>query len=140
MRLTSSLSRMLVFGLVPVVWIAACAPAPVENGLVPVTREAAPRYVVTSSEIEATGLSSAFDALRRLRPEMLTRRVNVVAPDPYDGLPVVYVDRVLIGKLELLSTVPAGVVREIRYYSPVAAKHEVGAFHPGGVIAVVTRK
>ena len=75
----------------------------------------------------------------RFRPEFLRRRSDAAATDPTGGLPVVYMNGTRQGGTDVLRTIPAAVVVEIRYLSPTAASHEFGPFYPGGVIAVRTR-
>ena len=71
---------------------------------------------------------------------MLRHRAVLAIGDPYAGAPVLYLDRVLQGKPELLLSVPAAMVLEVRYLSATEGKSEMGTFHPGGVIAVRTRR
>lgn len=95
--------------------------------------------VVTTSDIESSGMSNALDALRRLRPELLTRRNDAVPADPYRGFPVVYLNGQLQGSLDMLEGIPAAAITEIRYLGSTAAADRFGVRHPGGVIAVSTR-
>ena len=53
--------------------------------------------------------------------------------------PVVYVDGRYEGGVDVLRTIPVGVVAEVRYLRPVAANHDLGRFHAGGAISVRTR-
>ena len=97
--------------------------------------------VVTWEEIQR--LRSAFTALdvvRRLRPELLTPRATMRADASLESLPVVYVDRVLVGGVENLQVIPSTVIKEIRYVRATAAAERTGVFHPGGIIAVSTRR
>jgi hypothetical protein len=97
--------------------------------------------VVTAGEIEASGTRNALDALRRLRPELLIRRNDAVASaDPYRGYAVVYLNGVLQGGVDVLGTIPVAAITEIRYVSSTAGADRFGKRHPGGVIAVSTRK
>ena len=97
--------------------------------------------VLTTNEIEASGTRNALDALRRLRPELLTRRNDAVATvDPYRGYAVVYLNGVLQGGLDVLETIPVAAITEIRYVSSTAGADRFGKRHPGGIIAVATRK
>ena len=118
---------------------SACATGTPPSLLSSPTVSTSSRYVLTSSEIAAVDVNNALEAVRRLRPDLLLRRANVITEDPYQGAPVLYVDNVFQGKLDLLSTIPAHVVKEIRYHAATAAMNEFGRFYAGGVIAVVTR-
>ncbi|HKG95975.1 MAG TPA: hypothetical protein VKA84_28945 [Gemmatimonadaceae bacterium] len=52
------------------------------------------------------------DAIRRLRPEFLTRRAYSLADDPYGGQPVVYLDGLRQGGLDVLQTMSAAAIAE----------------------------
>jgi hypothetical protein len=69
---------------------------------------------------------------------LLGRRVASAPRDEYLGWPVLYLNGVLQGKLELMTTIPAEQVQQVVYWSPVAATHEFGAYHAGGVLSVST--
>lgn len=123
------------------VLIAGCAGRLEErdHGLTPAARGGV--GVLTSSEIQASGTRNALDAVRRLRPELLTRRADALAAaDQYRGAPVVYVNGVLQGGLDMLESIPASAITEIRYLSGTGAADRFGVRHPGGVIAVSTRR
>jgi len=108
-----------------------------ERGLTSRSREAG---VVTTPEIAASGTHNALDALRRLRPELLSRRNDAAPADPYRGYPVVYLNGVLQGGLDMLESIPAASITEIRYVGSTAAADKLGVRHPGGAIIVNTRK
>lgn len=97
--------------------------------------------VVKQEELwEVRDVGTAFDALRRLRPEFLTRRASAVPTDPYQGYPVVYIDGQRLGDLSTLHGIPLRSIIEIRYLRMAAAAQQLGLTHPGGVIAVSTRR
>lgn len=94
--------------------------------------------VLARAEISTAPVNDAYEALMRFRPELLSRRAPTVPADSDGGLPVVYVNGVKQGGTDVLRTIPARVVFEIRYLSATAASHQFGPFHPGGVLAVRT--
>jgi len=96
--------------------------------------------LVKAAEIQSANVTNALEALRRLRPELLTRRAASAPSDPYEGAPVVYLDRVKQGGLETLLTIPAGAIVDIRYVAGTEAVDWTGAYHQGGVILVRTRR
>ena len=97
--------------------------------------------VVRVEELEAVReAGTAFDALRKLRPEFLTRRAAAVPTDPEEGYPVVYLDGQRLGGLSTLQGIPLTSIVEIRYLRTAAAAERLGKSHPGGVIAVSTRR
>lgn len=99
--------------------------------------------VLTRYEIEKAGLASgsARDAVNRLRPELLRRRTPQIPGVPDEAFPVVYVDGQWHGSLEILQTIPASMVGEVRYLSATAAADWLGGtHHAGGVLAIRTRR
>lgn len=99
-----------------------------------------PETVLLAADIRASKARTALDAIRRLKPQFLRRRVIPSAWDPYDGFPAVYVDGILLGELRTLESIPAEQVVEIRYVTPLAYGLIHGASHSGGVISVRTKK
>jgi hypothetical protein len=97
--------------------------------------------VVDVDELQAVqGAGTAFDALRKLRPEFLTRRAPSMPTDPDAGYPVVYLDGQRLGGLNTLQGIPLSSIVEIRYLRSAAASERLGRNHPGGVIAVSTHQ
>jgi len=128
---------------------AGCRTAvPLANGPTTAARSSAlepgtrgPASVLLGSEIQTPpDINTAYDAVRRLRPEFLTRRATPLPADPYRGYAVVYVDGVREGPLDMLQTIPARAVVEIRFVRASEAFDAFGVYHSGGVIAVRTRR
>jgi len=84
-------------------------------------------------EIASARVANAHEAVSRLRPEFLRRRSTMINGD---GQPVVYLNGVRQGGADMLRSIPAGAVYEIRFLSATAASAEFGRTHPGGVISV----
>ena len=120
---------------------AAC-----RTGTQPFSRYHEPRRVSRKSdvlelrEISAAQVSNAHEAVLRLRPEFLRQRARPSSDQPTGAFPTVYVNGVREGGPEMLRTIPARVVMEIRYLGPTAASSQFGPFHPDGVIAVRTKR
>ena len=95
---------------------------------------------LASSEIATMREGTAFELVQRHRPAFL--RVHIVpdSRDPRAGIPLVYVDGMKKGPPEILETILASSVREIRYVAPTEACVLYGPQHEGGVIAVRTRQ
>jgi hypothetical protein len=102
-------------------------------------RDLGSALVITGAQVRESGAGTAYDVLTRLRPEFLSRHAYTIVDDPEGGYPVVYVNGVRQGGLDLLKTIPAAMVAEIRYISPGAASDRFGRHHAGGVIAVRAR-
>src|SRR5437762_946690 len=107
MRSPSLRRRALVVSGLLLVSVAACATNRTDDSVVGSRTFATSSYVVNSAEIAATGLDNSLDVLRRVRPELMRRRLNVPADDAFGGRPVLYVDGVFQGSLDLLSMIPA---------------------------------
>ena len=97
--------------------------------------------ILAASEIAlAPGGGSAYDVVLRLRPQFLNARAVSFSPDPYAGRPVVYLDGIRLGGIEELRTISASMVGEMRFLTPVAGNEAFGRYHPGGVIAIRSRR
>jgi len=95
--------------------------------------------LVAQDEIRSveTGYT-AFEAVRRLRPEFLSRHATPMPGDFEEGFAVVYLDGVRLGGLQTLENIPVTTIVEIRYLRPSAAVERFGKHHRGGVILVST--
>ena len=96
--------------------------------------------ILRGAEIQSAPVNNAQEALVRLRPEFLRRREASAVNDPGAGLPTVYVDGVRQGGPDMLLSIPAGAILEIRYLNAVAAASAFGPYHPGAVISVRTKR
>jgi len=83
------------------------------------------------AEIGSARVANAYEAVTRLRPQFLRRRSTTG-----DGQPVIYLDGVRQGGAEMLRSIPANVVYEIRYLTATAASAEFGRMHSAGAISV----
>jgi hypothetical protein len=98
-----------------------------------VTRAAADR--LEYAEIGSARVANAYEAVIRLRPQFLRRRSTTG-----DGQPVIYLDGVRQGGADILRSVPATVVYEIRFLTATAASAEFGRMHPAGVVSVRSKR
>lgn len=96
--------------------------------------------VLSASEIGATTDVTAYEVVQHLRPQFLAQRRGITPGDPYDGRAVVYLDGIRLGGIDELRSLAASMVGEVRYLSPVAAGGRFGRYHPGGVIAIESRR
>lgn len=99
----------------------------------------ASRDVLAGEEIRAhPDISTALDAIRRLRPEFLRNRgmtsIRASVPEPI----VVYVNGVNTGSIDILQQILATDVKEIRYINSRDATTRYGTGHVNGAIVVVT--
>ena len=96
--------------------------------------------ILAASEIQTERVDDAHQAVLRFRPEFLRGRAAPGLADPAGAAPVVYLNGVRQGGADMLRTIPARAILEIRYLTPTVASEQFGPYHTGGVIAVRTRR
>ena len=89
--------------------------------------------LITEAEISASAVQNALEAVQNLRPSMMR-------PRPGGGPVMLYLDNVKMMDLNVLSTVPAARIQEIRYISAQDATTRWGTGHASGVILVTTKR
>lgn len=94
--------------------------------------------VLTRDEIAAAPVSTAYEALNRLRPRFL--RPHATGGRPQTAFAVVYIDGVRRGALDVLHSVAANAIMEIRYITAADATTRYGLDLEGGVIDVTLRR
>ena len=93
--------------------------------------------VLNAAEIaRAIGITSAADAIGRLRPQYLRRNGRVGPTSSVQ--PAVYLNLQHAGGLEALERIRAADIREIRYVPPSDARQRFGPSVNGAVILVLT--
>ncbi len=112
---------------------AACASAPKgaaageQQGSAPSSRD-----VLAASQLEESAAPNLYDAIRQLRPELLTGRRL--------GVPDVYVDNVRqLAGLERLKQIAVVSVAEVRYLSATAARSLPGAQSEAGALVITLK-
>jgi len=94
--------------------------------------------VITQEEIQNSDESNTLDLIRRLRPAWLrTRSPSRLGGEPAVE-PVVYLDNVKYGAIELLRGLDVQILSEVRYLSGPDATMRFGTGHSGGAILVTT--
>ncbi len=128
-------TRSFLAGLAIALGVAtlACAPATQTTGT------GTSRRTLLGDAIRAASVSSAYDAVARLRPEWLRRRGRSSVRDPGAGAVVVYLDGIRHGGTDALRSIPAESVLQMEYLSGAEATTRFGTGHGGGVILVRTR-
>jgi len=107
------------------------------------TSSSSSRSVITEAELQGSGTETAYDAIRRLRPEFLRARPaqsydlqtdrDVAAKAP---APALIVNGQRAGELSDLRQVAATSLKSVRYYSIEEAKRKFGMQFQGGAIEV----
>ena len=93
---------------------------------------------ITLEEMQTMRNVSAYDVIKRLRPQFLTMRGPTTVMNPAEFEIGVYVDNMLLGGIRELHDLPAADLYEIRYLSPVSGATRHGTQHPSGVIEITT--
>lgn len=117
--------------IVPAVAIlaTACASGGQTSG-----RSGGNRNVITAEEMASLGgLGDVYDAIQRLRASWFRTRSGTTAP-------VVVVDNVRAGDLEMLRSISTQNVQQLRYISPSDATTRWGTGYTGGAIEVIMRR
>ncbi|HCA78906.1 MAG TPA: hypothetical protein DEP53_04150 [Bacteroidetes bacterium] len=100
--------------------------------------------VLTAEEIATTTATNAYDAISLRRPFFLKSRGMRSLREAPTGqtveYPIVYLDRMYYGELDLLRTLSVTTIVEIRYLDFNAATLQFGTGHTGGIIHVVTKR
>lgn len=97
------------------------------------------RYIGRGEISTVYEVASAEEVIRRLRPELLRPRRAHSGFQTLYQTPLVYLNGVKLGGLEMLSTIPASVVQDVRYLSEVEAGLRFMGDHPVGAIVIRTR-
>jgi hypothetical protein len=96
--------------------------------------------VITSDELASRSALTARQVIEQLRPQMLrVRGTTTLGNAQTTDVIWVYFDGTKMGTLEVLNSIGAHEIREIRYLSPSEATNRYGTGHVQGVI-LVTRK
>jgi hypothetical protein len=98
------------------------------------------QWRITGAALEQTHMSSALEAIRRLRPEFL--RASSRAPGHAVIQAVVYLDGAPSGDISMLNTIPLSAIREVRFLHASEALFRFGTSCAceGGVILVFTHQ
>lgn len=120
--------------------LAACATANSASSENLAFRSSPARNAITATEIVASRVSDAYQAVTQLRPDFLRRRSASVTMTPRPAAVSVYLDDLPYGGVESLRAIPLERVRVIRYLSPFDADLRWGGSHPAGAILVTTLK
>jgi len=106
------------------------------------SRDAAPSHdsdLIVAEELAITNGSTAYDAVRQLRPTWIMRGRPTAVMQRNQALLIVYVDGVRYAAgIESLRLVPLRSVASLRYFSPGSAEARFGAGHLLGAIEVLT--
>lgn len=97
------------------------------------------RNVITRAEIEETTAENAYQVVQRLRNTWLRPRGASSARNQ-ETLPVVFLDGVRAGTVQVLERFRAEDVEELRYHNARDATTRWGTGYSGGIIEVIQRR
>jgi hypothetical protein len=99
------------------------------------------RNVINEEQIAALQVTSAYDVVTRLRPDFLHGRGRESSDPQMPATPVhVYVEsQYYSDDVNLLKSIPASDLEEIRFYQSYEAQYKFGSGHLGGVIQLLTK-
>jgi hypothetical protein len=99
------------------------------------------RAPITAVEIDSVHALNAYDAVHRLRPQILVYR-GPVSLDPRQppATPNVYVDNMLYGDVSTLRNIAAATIDTIKFYSAAEAQYAFGRGNAAGVIGIITKR
>jgi len=92
---------------------------------------------ITRAEMEASGVSDPYEAVRLLRPSWLRPRVRTGTHESRDGLPTLYVQNMRFGSVYGLRDFRVEGIKEIRYITGLDATTRWGIGNTSSVIEVV---
>ncbi len=95
--------------------------------------------VITAPELSRSEAPNTYDAIRRIRPEMLRDRDHGTLVYFKERHPVVAVDQTVVGGVEVLRTLPAGRVARIEYINSWEAAKRYGTGFDNAVMLIETR-
>jgi hypothetical protein len=92
--------------------------------------------VLTRDEIRASTAMTAYEAIVQLRPAFLRARGARSIRDPSPNAPIVYLNDMRHGGIDVLRSIRVEEIDEIRFISAADATTRWGTGHAGGVIQV----
>jgi hypothetical protein len=135
-------NRTLRRSLALVIVAVGCATAAPSGGSSGGTVLPSNRSVITEAEIPTTGTETAFDLIRRLRPEYLRvkpTQTYVGAQSADAPPPTVIQNGQRFGYPEDLKAISASTLSTVRYYNIEEGKRKFGMQYGGGVIEIAYR-
>ena len=123
-------------GRLPLVAVALLSCAPPHNAI-PGDYNAS---VISQAELMNSSTQTAYEAVRKLRPNFLNYQPQTSVRNVAPGLPQVFVDEQFAGDLNLLNQLLVTQIESIRFYKPPEAMIKYGTDRTGGVISITTRR
>lgn len=96
--------------------------------------------VITEAEIDASGGSTAYEVIVKVRSNFLSDRGKTTIMGAAPNKPSVFVDGVHYGEISALRSISARQLTSIRLYRAWEAQQKYGSGFVGGVIELSTRQ
>jgi len=96
------------------------------------------RNVITASELAVSRAENTYQAIRRIRPELLRSRESGSLMLFAARHPAVAVNNTLVGGIEALRSIPVDQVTQLEYLSPWEAGNRYGMTFRDGILLVQT--
>jgi hypothetical protein len=96
-------------------------------------------HLITAPELSLSAAGNAYDAIRRIRPEMLRTRDPGTMVYFKPSRPAVAVDNTLAGGVEVLRQLPAARVARVEYVDSWVAAKRYGVGFANGLMLIETR-
>ncbi len=94
--------------------------------------------LLTRAELASVSANNAFEAIERLRPQWLRPRGPSSVTQPEGDWPLVYMDNVRAGDVNMLATIPVDDIGEMRFITGSDATTRWGTGVTGGVIEIIS--
>jgi hypothetical protein len=95
--------------------------------------------VITAPELSRSKAPNAYDAIQRIRPELLRTRDPGTLVYFKARRPIVAVDNTLVGGIDVLRTLPTSTVARIEYVDSWVAAKRYGTGFGNGIMLIETR-
>jgi hypothetical protein len=93
------------------------------------------RDILGEAEIRGAHVTTAYEAIMRLRPTYVTWQRITTGNERR----LVFVDGMLMGGLDVLRTMPAGDIHEVRLITAVNGAYGYALANSGGALLITTR-
>ncbi|HEX6576269.1 MAG TPA: hypothetical protein VF042_14980 [Gemmatimonadaceae bacterium] len=95
--------------------------------------------LITFDQLASVRTQSAYDAIRKVRPSFFMSRGAVTILGSASASPIVYIDGMRFGTIEMLRQIPAISIAEVRVDRTTGASN-LGHSEMTGVIRITTRR
>jgi len=95
--------------------------------------------LITEEEVIASNGANAYEVISRARPGFLQQHGYTSTNTGQSTYPAVYLNGQSYGEISSLRSIPAGQIKEIRYYSATDAVTRFGSNNGTGIIQITTK-